>query len=78
MTSPMSPQDLADFVAQVRAECDAALAPLDAVDPAMLPLDVRTLYEQQRARWHLVTGVDRRAVGLDRDRLGRTPVIRQT
>ena len=37
MTSPMTPEDLADFVAQVRAECDIALTRLGVVDPALLP-----------------------------------------
>jgi hypothetical protein len=43
--------ELGAFVAQVRAECDDALARLDTVDPAMLPPDVCDLYDQQRARW---------------------------
>ena len=51
----MTPDDLAAFITSVRAECDAALARLDTVDPDALPPDVRDLYEQQRARWRGTT-----------------------
>ena len=47
----MPADDLAAFVAQVRAECDTALARLDTVDPATLSPDVRRKYEKQRRRW---------------------------
>ena len=47
----MTPDELTAFIRNVRAECDAALARLDTVDPDALPADVRAEYEAQRQRW---------------------------
>lgn len=47
----MTAEELAAFAAQVRAECDSALARYDAVDPSTLPPDLRRQFEEQRQRW---------------------------
>ena len=44
----MTAEELAEFAAQVGAECDAALADLDMGDATLLPPDVRKQYEEQR------------------------------
>jgi hypothetical protein len=44
----MTEDELRDFAAQVRAECDAALARMATVDPAGLPPDLRALTQDER------------------------------
>jgi hypothetical protein len=45
-----SEEDLRACAAHVRAECHAALARLDAIDPAILPPSLRAEYEEHRQR----------------------------
>jgi hypothetical protein len=52
--SPMTAEELAAFIADARAQADAALAKLAAVDPAILPPELRDEYEQERAAWEEV------------------------
>jgi hypothetical protein len=48
----MTEDELRDFAAQVRAQCDAALARMATVDATALPPDLRRQFEEQRQRWH--------------------------
>ena len=47
----MTADELAKFVADVRAECDERLAMLHAVDPATLPAELRDEYDEALADW---------------------------
>jgi hypothetical protein len=47
----MTAEELAAFAAQVRAECDDALARMATVDATALPPDLRRQFEEQRQRW---------------------------
>jgi hypothetical protein len=47
----MTSEELLAFAAEVRADCDAALAKLATVDPTTLPPDLRREYEEQCQRW---------------------------
>jgi hypothetical protein len=48
---PITAEELAAFLDEVRAECDAALARLDTVVPALLRPNLRKQYEEQRQGW---------------------------
>jgi hypothetical protein len=56
----MTPAELVDVVADVRAEIDAALAQLDTVDRDALEPVVRAAYDQVRSGWEALSALTRR------------------
>ena len=47
----MTETELAEFLAEVRAECDERLAMLHATDPNTLPVELRESYESALRNW---------------------------